>query len=204
MSAILLSIASLAFTTTLAPGRVVQVQTSTVPDTLLDSASAWPWRVLKRTSRLRQQEEVLVWLPADEDSSSALVVSCLGYSDYVSLAIKPPSPAAIEGVAQVGTQLGSLVTVSYRWEDGGIHRADFATRGSGELLRHVYRNPLSGCDDEHPCISEKLAHKLPEHRLLVAAWPNLNGGEDEETWTLPPSTGRVIANLRSLCKLSKH
>src|SRR5258708_4967128 len=105
MKAILISIASLALMTTPAQGRAVPGQTPTAHETPLDSATAWPWRVLKRTSRLRQQEEALVWLPADGDSSTALVISCLGSRDYVALAIKPPSPAAIEQVVQLGAQL---------------------------------------------------------------------------------------------------
>src|SRR2546427_3144944 len=213
MKGISISIVALAIATTPTQG---QGQTRTVPDsadptvadaaqgTALDSATAWPWRVLKRMSRLRQQEEALVWLPADNDGSTALVVSCLRLRDYLALAIRPPSPAAIEEVERFGAQLGSVVTVNYRWEDGDIHRADFAAQGGGHLLWHVYRNPLSGCDNEHPCVSEKLAHRLPEHRLLVAAWPSFEGGEDEATWTLPPTTGMVIASMRTRCQKSKR
>ena len=129
-----------------------------------------------------------------------LVVPCLrgDYRGYLALAIRPPSPAAIEGVWRVEEkQLVNLVTVDYRWEDRDIHHADFATQGNGQLLWHVYS---SGPESRLIVLHQKLAHALPEHRLLVAAWPRFEGGEEEATWTLPPNTKTVITAMRASCK----
>ena len=165
----------------------------------LDSATAWPWRVLVVKSRLRQQEEVRAWLPTEEGDSVALGIACVGGS--VNLAIVPPSFAAVEGVVPVGRQLGSIVQVSYRWEDSTIHQADFVTQGGGRVLWHVFHDPF-GANDYFP--SPKLAEQLGRHHALVAEWPSLNGTTTEASWSLPLTTQTVIVGMKRTCRESKH
>ena len=69
------------------------------------------------------------------------------------------------GMVPVGRQLGSIVQISYRWEDSTIHQADFVTRGGGRVLWHVWHDPF-GANDYFP--SPKLAEQLGRHHALVA------------------------------------
>src|SRR2546430_58848 len=46
------------------------------------------------------------------------------------------------GMVPVGRQLGSIVQISYRWEDSTIHQADFVTQGGGRVLWHVWHDPF--------------------------------------------------------------
>ena len=163
----------------------------------LDSAAAWPWRIVVIKSRLRQQEEARVWLPAEGDSVG-LGIACV--DGYINLAIVPRSFAAVEGVIPVGRQLGAILKINYRWEDSTIHDADFTTQGGGMVLWHVWRDPF-GANDYFP--SPKLAEQLGRHRALVAEWPNATGTRSEAAWSLPSTTQSVVTEMKRTCHQHK-
>jgi len=119
----------------------------------------------------------------------------------VNLAIVPHSFAAVEAVVPMGRQLGSIVQISYRWEDSTIHKADFSTQGGGLVLRHVWHDPF-GANDYFP--SPKLAEQLGRHHALVAEWPSLNGTTSDASWSLPPTTQAVIDGMKKTCRESKR
>lgn len=160
----------------------------------LDSAAAWPWRIVTRVDRLRQQKVMRVLLPADSSDSAALGVACVGR--YVNLVIVPSSFAAVEVIAPAGRLTGSVVKVSFRWEDSKLHDADFMSPGGSRLMWHVFHNPF-GTDeyDQDP----KLAQQLPEHQLFVAQWPTAGGEMADAVWTLPPSTRVVLDAMKKHC-----